>query len=689
MSEARTLEYQPALDGLRAVAVALVLGFHGGYDVLSGGYLGVSVFFTLSGYLITTLLLVEHMRSGTLAIGRFYSRRMKRLLPASLVCLLGVVIAAGLGAFDYVTTLRRDVVAALFHVANWAKLTGDASYAELTNATLGRVGPLEHYWSLAIEEQFYWLWPLVMLMVLRLAPSVTAVTIAIVGLACAGVVAAPVIAAVWGPDVAYWSTPARIGEILIGAALAAVLHRRRTHIDASIRVDVGAVAAKAGAIVGMAERWMAVAGLVGAAVIVWAATSWPASSGPAYEGWLPAFALASAAVIVGLQVRSPLSRVLSLRPIVWIGSISYGLYLYHWPLFALLTEDRVDVDGSLLFAIRISATFAVSALSAYLVELPVRRWSPSWPRPLTFGAIATVLLAVAAVVVIQSPKARPAIADGDKADAAIQPVDSSLAPVVTLAPSESPVVPSVASTVVLSDRAAPTAVAMPVVSRPVRILVLGDSTATYTAAGLVSWAADHPDLAQVTDASVAGCGFVRGGVVPTDGSIDWTGPCNDMLDERLPVLLADLQPDVVMLMVTMRDVEDRQWSEAEGALSPFDRRFRQRLFEDYAAMADGLISAGVDEIGWVLAPYPIAPFQGEQRKMLDPERYHVQFDVIAEIAGVRPDAVHVIDLRSWLADQGGAADGALRPDGLHWTEEASRWVSDRYLAPTLVTIAVS
>ena len=144
-SEPRTLEYQPALDGLRAVAVALVLVFHGGFRWMTGGYVGVSVFFTLSGYLITSLLLVEHERTGTVRLGRFYARRMKRLLPASTVCVAAVTVAAAGGAFDEFPGLRRDLLGAVFQVANWVKLVGDASYADLTNASLGRVAPLEHY----------------------------------------------------------------------------------------------------------------------------------------------------------------------------------------------------------------------------------------------------------------------------------------------------------------------------------------------------------------------------------------------------------------------------------------------------------------------------------------------------------------------------------------------------------------
>jgi peptidoglycan/LPS O-acetylase OafA/YrhL len=677
--ERRTIEYQPALDGVRAVAVALVLVFHGGATWMTGGYVGVSVFFTLSGYLITSLLLVEHGRTGTIALGRFYARRMKRLLPASLACLVAVAIAAAAGAFDEFTSLRRDLLGALFQVANWVKLWGDDSYADLTNATLGRVAPLEHYWSLAIEEQFYWLWPLAVIGLFRVCRSAAAVGRAIGVLAVVAVGAAPVIAAVWGPDAAYWATPARAGEILVGAALAALFHVRGPWGTWSV--------------------WLAPLCL---AVVGWAATTWPAGSGPAYDGWFGVFALASVGLIAGLQHASPLRAALSARPVVWVGTISYGLYLYHWPIFAVLTEERVGGSGLALFAVRLAVTFVVAALSSVLLEQPVRRWDPSWSRPLVGGAFATAAVAALVVVGVQPAASAPVAESRVDPAVTIAPVDGTLAPLATIdAPASGPAasttdtvtdstVPATSPVSTLpSSSTEPAPVAVPPVSRPVRIMVVGDSTAQYTAAGLAAWAADHPESAQVTDASVAGCGFLRTGTVPTDGAIDFQGQCDELLDDRLPALLAELQPDVVMLMVTMRDVEDREWDASEGPISPFDQRFRDRLLIDYTAMADRLVGAGVRRIAWVLPPHPIAPFQGEQVKMLDPARYEVQFGVIDEVAAGAGDTVQVLDLRAWLEAMGGTRDGGLRPDGLHWSPEAGYWVAERYLAGSLVSIALS
>jgi hypothetical protein len=375
-----------------------------------------------------------------------------------------------------------------------------------------------------------------------------------------------------------------------------------------------------------------------------------------------------------------------------------------------------------LFGVRLAVTFAVAALSSALVEQPVRRWNPTWSRPLVAGGVATVALAVVVVVGVRPADTFSADANAGGV-ATIVPVDGTLPPLevvdgptATGATGEADATPSTrpptdttsapddtgsddtgsddtGSDDTESDGGAvvldPEPVPVPAVSRPVRILTIGDSTSEATAVGFTSWAVDHPDLAQVTDASVPGCGFVRGGVVPTDGDIDWQGPCDELLDVRLPELVAQLQPDVVVLMVTMRDVEDRIWSDAEGPLDPFDPRVRERLLADYRQLAERLAELGVPRVAWVLAPHPIAVFAGEQRKMLDLDRYRVQFDVIREVAAGDPDRIRVIDFQGWLDSIGRFRDGSLRPDGLHWTPDAARWVVDRYLAGSVVTAAVS
>src|SRR6478609_533003 len=219
--------YQPALDGVRALAVAAVLLFHADVPGFGGGYVGVSVFFTLSGFLITSLLIREHRSAGRIDASGFYARRARRLLPASALCLGGIIVLSGLGAWDQVTHLRTDIWAAALQVFNWLRLTGDTSYGDLFAQSAGQVSPVEHYWSLAIEEQFYWVWPLAFAGLAAVALRTRRSLILVLGVpALLAVAAAPVIGAVWGPEAAYWSTFARVGEILTGAVAAAVVAER-------------------------------------------------------------------------------------------------------------------------------------------------------------------------------------------------------------------------------------------------------------------------------------------------------------------------------------------------------------------------------------------------------------------------------------------------------------------------------
>jgi len=668
--EQRSLAYQPALDGTRAVAVMLVVVFHAGVSWLPAGYLGVSVFFTLSGYLITSLLLAEHDASGKVAMGAFYGRRVRRLLPASLLCVAAIMVARLFGAFSRVEHLRADIVGALFQVFNWVRLAGTSSYADLfAGGSAGVTSPLEHYWSLAIEEQFYWIWPLTMLAMVRFTrrrrnPQRARSGI-IVAMALLAVTAAPLIAHQWGPNVAYWATPARLGEILVGAALAAVLHVRPAELPGSTWVGGSCLA-----------------------VIVWAATSWASGAGPAYRGWLGVFALSTAGLIWALRAPGPLRAAFSWRPLVFLGTISYGVYLYHWPVFALVTSNRLGGLGRApLFAVRLVVTLVLSVVSYRVIEQPIRRRDMT-RRGVALGAGAlTAGLAVAMSIVVVPVPALGSTSQSaaDHPAAVIEAVTGTLAPlatVATTAPGSSLVTTSVVS-------APSSTIGVPSVSRPVRMVVVGDSTATVTGDGLTDWANDHLDVARVGLATAPGCGFIRSGKIPTDGAIDFDGGCRYVLDRLLPDIVAKQKPDVAVLMVTMRDVEDRIWDEAEGAISPFDPRFVTRLTASYTALADWFVAHGVSRIAWVLPPIPTSPFGPEQRKMLDPARYEVQHKVIRALAAKYPDVVRVVDLDTWLTSTGRTHDTSVRPDGLHWAPAAARWVCDSYLAGTVVSAAVS
>jgi hypothetical protein len=285
----------------------------------------------------------------------------------------------------------------------------------------------------------------------------------------------------------------------------------------------------------------------------------------------------------------------------------------------------------------------------------------------------------------------------DRRAAALEPVDSvaplrvattaapvaitTTAPVVTTTtsvPATTTSVPETTSTVATPSMPAG-------LSRPVRIIVLGDSTASATGDGLVSWAADHPDLAKVGLAVLPGCGIIRGGVIPTDQDDSFRRACAELLDERLPAELAEGQPDVVVGMVSMRDLEDRVWDDAEGPLRPLDDRFIERLGADYTAMTAWLLDAGVAKVVWVVPPIPTPFISGPAATVLDPARFARYRAALEGVVAQFPGRAGVVDLAGWLQSQ----PTPERPDGLHWSPAGARDLADRFLAAAVVAAAVS
>ncbi|MFM2076997.1 MAG: hypothetical protein RJA49_887 [Actinomycetota bacterium] len=642
-------EYQPALDGVRGVAVALVLVFHGGFSWLTGGYVGVSVFFTLSGFLITGLLLTEHGTTGRVSLRGFYGRRVRRLMPASLFCLAAIAVLAAFGRFGGLPHLRRDLLAALFQVANWNALAGGRSYADLIARNAGSLGPVDHFWSLSVEEQFYWIWPIVCAWLFARARRPHTVRNALVGMAVAAVAVAPFVAHVWGPDAAYWATPARLGEILVGAALAAVLHGRRAG--------------------GRALPWL---GLAGLGVVAWAAVTWPADRGPAYGGWLGVFALASAALILGLQVPGPLCAAFSIGPLVHLGRISYGVYLYHWPVFALLTPTQVGLHGGWLFLVRLAVTLVVAEASFWFLEQPVRRGAGA-PARLGRNA-AAAMVAVAALAMLVVPAPAPVFSGSVDVPATFAPSTTA----TTVAPTSVAAADPLPPTTVPPTTAAPPTVP----PRLQRVLLLGDSTGVALADGLYRWAGAHPTQLQVASLARLGCGLVRGSAMFGDGGDRFRANCDHAFDVELPALLRSGVPDLVTVMVTLPDVVDRTWSTAEGPLHPSDPRYTSRMRADYDRLTDQLLAAGVGTIVWVVPPPPGDRWPQSKVKPIPPQDWAAFIATIRREAVRHPEAVRLAHLDRWMAAHE-PTDGSMRPDGLHLAPEAAFVVTDRFLAPLL------
>ena len=677
----RTLDYQPALDGVRAVAVTLVVLFHLGLPWMPAGYLGVSVFFTLSGYLITSLLLTEFGGNSAVSLTRFYARRARRLLPASLMVLLAIVVARWMGEFSLVPGLRADLLGALLQVFNWVQLAGTSSYGALFGQAPTFTSPLEHYWSLAIEEQFYLLWPITLVALCRWSKRRGGTVVRpVVALLVVFAVAAPLIGLIWGPDAAYWSTPARLPELLVGAAAAAWL-RARPSLPAWC-------------------RWLAPVAII---AIVSCSVGFPSSGGPAFSGWLAPFAVLSAALVVGLQVPGPCRRLLSVRPLVWLGKVSYGLYLVHWPVFVLLRQHGWDTTSWGGAVVALGITMVITAASFLLLERPVRsaRWTPV--RTARAAALAT---AVALIAVVSVPvqrgflEADQATLDAASADTGV-PTET-LARVTTTTTLETT---TTVSTVVSVTTSMPTSTPTPTTTsttvgevvlplpaapnRPVRLLTVGDSTSFYVGQAMAKWAVANPQHATSDLLWCQGCGFILDGTIASFAGQPFVETSNRVIHKDVPEFIARSHPDVVMLMTTVDDVADRIWSDAEGVLTPRDALFRVRMRAQYLELTQSLLRQGVATVVWVVPPVPHTRFQTAD--LGEADRYLIQHDVIREVVKeVAAGGAHVVacDMAGWFTQAGHDNDTTWRPDGTHMTEESAGWLVDRWLAPWLINTAL-
>ena len=368
------MKYVRGLDGLRAVAVIAVVLFHARTPFFDGGFLGVSLFFTLSGFLITTLLLAEHADTQTISLRRFYSRRARRLLPAAYTCLLLVAAWSVWWSAAQERALRGDLVAAVTNVANWRFAFASTTYQDLFVST---PSPLAHFWSLAIEEQIYLILPVVVLVSLRRGRTVLAVT-------TAALLAASFTSTVLTSDrdLAYNGTHTRAAELLVGAALAQLVHRRRTAERSARRGDWAPGALALGAF---------------AALVVLAALdqAW------VYRGGLLGVAVVSAILIDAVAAGRFPSKLLESRPLVAIGALSYGIYLFHWPLFLLIDESRTGLNGIWLLALRLAATAVLAICSYRVVEQPIRRGNVGSRNVVlvpVFGGVAAMIVVAALLV---------------------------------------------------------------------------------------------------------------------------------------------------------------------------------------------------------------------------------------------------------------------------------------------------
>jgi peptidoglycan/LPS O-acetylase OafA/YrhL len=555
VTTAVTGRYLPALDGLRALAVGGVVAYHLGFGWAAGGYLGVDLFFVLSGFLITTLLLEEWLGSGGIRLGAFWVRRAKRLLPALVVVLVAIGLfivldgrfgGPGATAGIDLGQLRGDALAALFYVANWHFIFSHQSYF----AQFSVPSPLEHTWSLGIEEQFYLVWPpllVLLLPVIRRHWRGTLGVLTVVGAAVSVVAMALIYHPGGDPSTVYFGTGTRIFDMLAGATVAVVAAGRRQPGPTVRRLlHVGGVVAALGL------------------AVFWSRAGGPGGLPP---GWMfrGGFALCAAlgAVLIAdvRQFQSgPLGRALRLRPLRWIGMISYGIYLWHWPVIVYLDQARTGLSGWELDTVRVAVIVVAAAASFYLVERPIRRmrFTGVARRALVPGAVA-VAAAVAVVTTIPALSLPPAATAAVRTSSVREPTHPRHGDGSGGFSTEVPIRLPAGRVVSPAD--------------PLRVLILGDSV-MMTAEPAITAALQATGEVQVDDHAFPGWGLT------TDKS--WA--------QEFPPLLASDRPDLVIAMWSWDD-------DLAQADPPAYSALLQRAVATLTAAGDG--AAGV-----ILLQYP-------------------------------------------------------------------------------------
>lgn len=644
----------PGLDGLRGLAVVAVVLYHVDPNLLPGGFVGVDLFFVLSGYLITSLLLVEHERSGRIAIGEFWQRRVRRLWPLAWLALAAIAVGSlsGVWGADRQRSLPWEVLSAVTNVSNWYQID-HGGYVQLFVAP----SPLRHFWSLAIEEQFYLVWPLALAGLLALrrrwsvpaALSVLAVVSTVLGFRYRDL-----------PDRVYLGTDVRMVALVAGAALAWAWRRHPLRGPRGVAV----------------RRGVLVAGGFGAVVLVIAAGTIHADDVRLPTGGFAIIALAATATIAAALSSPSWRLLLGWRPLLGAGRISYAWYLVHWPLLVAIGPDR-PLWLRALVALPLSA--GVAWFSHVLVERPVieRR-----VRPALVGALAVVLLGASSVsLLVSEPEgATPT----ERVARSLETVpDPTTAPttVVAATPAPSPGATEVPTTTCVPSKTPPPNfggetrfdpktvkdVADPTTAcaGQVRVLVLGDSTGRGASNGLV--ALGDPRI-QVWDRTTLGCSF------GDESCPDWHATWQKAVET--------LDPDVVFVSTgvvsDLHGVHDAPFMSAEAS------RTREEQLREAITM---LTSRGAG-VAMVAPAPPRRPnglfFCGGRGKNSNCDPVWVARWIESLRNAAATAGATVVDTAGWIAARGSTARD--RPDGEHLAGSALVAYAE-WLVPQLLGLA--
>ena len=528
--------YRPDLDGLRTIAVYLVLLFHAGLGWVSGGFLGVDLFFCLSGFLVTGVLLGELERDGRLRVGRFYGRRVRRLLPAAVVVVVATSVAF---LFLWSVVLRAPLVAdarsALLYYANWHFLAASGDYF----ATDVDKSPFLHFWSLSIEEQYYIFFPVLLLLLSRLPVRVRRkAMLGTLGVLLVVSLVLQVVLAQGSIDRAYYGTDARLYQLLAGALLTAWLAGTSWRPSQRTAHAIGLV------------------GLVGILVLGSGLLEWNPS-------WRGIGATAAAVLLlggVGLSEGSPLSRVLAHPAPSYLGRISYGTYLWHWPVIVALGV-ALDLGPVPVALIALVAATGLAALSYRVLEMPIRRWpriNPFGWRVVATGVSVSALVALVVLPPLLASTNRPVVASSERPEH--RPVATSPAVARLLERA----IPDVDYAEVVRDAQHgeehwcglqdPESCTVVQGSGP-HVLLVGDSEAETMVPVFERLAQEHDLTLSVS--VIAGCPWQEGLTNARLGGTR-TQACTDARVNWYRDALPELDPDVVVLLDRSRD-DPAEW----------------------------------------------------------------------------------------------------------------------------------
>ena len=584
------------LDGIRAIAVAAVVAYHLGLAAVPGGFLGVEIFFVVSGYLITATLVHEWQGARRIRLSRFWLRRARRLLPALFLLLLATLAVASIAYSSEVARLRTDAVAAVVYVMNWHLVFGEQPYFE----TVGRPSALLHLWSLAIEEQFYLFWPPLLAVALALGGRALAGAVASLGIVVSVVLAFMLLGS--GGDLSrlYYGTDTRAAGLLLGAALALVFIPHPGVVAETTAAGFDRVFSLAR---GHAERRRAIAhdSAAGAALGVLIVSFAVMDA----ESALPAGLLLVdvATLVLIAAVVAPAARIvpamLETSFMRWLGTRSYAVYLWHWPVI-VFTVPGVDVPFSdpLLLAVRLLLTGFLAEVSFRFVERPIRQGalgrirvelasrgaSPSTRRSLRLRAAgaasaSVVIVALLVSVALASPPAAPSEVPVAVVDGVVTPPPATPRPTAT---GPTPTIPAAGRT------GAPTATPAPTVGTR-RVTAFGESVAIAAAPALARAIGSYELDAEIGRQAAEHLESIRRRV--DDGTIGDVvilaignnGPIWSHQGEELMDILRDV-PVVVWVNVSIA----REWETHNNRLiRHFARRFANVRIVDWHAASSG------------------------------------------------------------------------------------------------------